>query len=701
MTKNYETSSKFAFLNDFENDRETRYKTARWLMTEFDEPIWNCVFEERSFTIDFRIRLEDSTLLTEAKNITLLKTLKYWLCLQSHPEAIGTRIQSSVTAYYRVILTLAIIDYFLLNSSELGIARFGLQAITASHLKGLLRSLADSPSLIYSVYQWDKKLAEYCKLIGKQLSQEDFTATLSEAPWISEIEDTVERMLDLSDEQLIRARAYLWKHQMYLLHTRSDSNYRYRPNSRLLTTAIYTDTLWGKKSREVPEELCLIPLAQYQRERLSAPIRNYEDGLTDQNFSRSVTIVRTLGLLSALNIPIPHTALNATADKAFLHSLDLRNTRRFRTLPQNVVSTSLRFAIEFSLEFGDDLVASYLNLVRATQNAKLVSLTYFSKKNDISTFLLPSIRQLGVKYWSLEHQMLAVESDTAKSAESRRPSSNEFFKRFRLNEGLYELLCVLYGSVQICVGALMARRQGELNEVMAADALDESRQYLIFRNRKTGILGRRIEAARPLPNIAARLIGMLQSLQNELLELRAIDNLGPLFAMPHAGSIYLRKTISSDYSLNRFCDYFQVQLDHEDRRYYIRQHQLRRYFAMMFFWGSSFGGVETLQWFLGHADPEHLYRYITESIPGAALTSVKAAYAADLVVKESLESTELADLLERHFGTRSFSVLDHDELEEYIVELLTESCVSIEPQFYTTKNGRSYKVAIIVRENRK
>jgi len=34
--------------------------------------------------------------------------------------------------------------------------------------------------------------------------------------------------------------------------------------------------------------------------------------------------------------------------------------------------------------------------------------------------------------------------------------------------------------------------------------------------------------------------------------------------------------------LNRFSDYFEVQQDSAGRRYYIRTHQMRRFFAMTF-----------------------------------------------------------------------------------------------------------------------
>ena len=144
-----------------------------------------------------------------------------------------------------------------------------------------------------------------------------------------------------------------------------------------------------------------------------------------------------------------------------------------------------------------------------------------------------------------------------------------------------------------------------------------------------------------------------------------------------------------------FCDYFQTPLDSEGHRYYIRQHQLRRFFAMLFFWGSAFGGMDTLRWFLGHRDISHLYHYITESIPGDVLRAVKANFAGH-VLKRSRRSKRISGLVQKHFGTDNFSVLDSDELDEYVEELMSEGRVEIEPEFFEASEGNTYRILIKV-----
>lgn len=695
MHKSVHLDSKFAFLADLTKDRATQYRSATWLESDFDEPVWTCKFDGCIFTIDFRVKLDDSLLLTDLRHASLLELFKYWLCIQTHSDVTGTNVSAPSTSYNRIILTLAVIDYFLLNGAQFELSRFGLSALTSSHIKEMLIAFSSAPSVPHAVYQWHTNLSLHLRAMGDTLSSDEFEDVLREAPWIGQIADNVDRVLQLTDEELIKSRAYLWKEGIYSEYALS--GYRYHPNSVRLCEKIFSETLWGKKTRIIPDELCLLEISQYQRERQGVPVKNWEDTITQSRFSVYLSILRSLGLLSALNVDVPHRALTVVSDKSFLRSLSLRESKRIRTLPHRVVSGALRHAIEFSLEFGDDLISSYLNLVRAARESKLTSLTYFDEKNGIEEFLSPTIKSLGVKYWNLKRHLLIAENGNAPKTHSLRPLAQEYFARYRRNEGLYELLSVLYGAIQLCVGTVMARRQGELDDLMADDALDSSKSYLVFRNRKTGAIGRRQQLARPIPNVSARLVGMLYRLQEGLIELGVLEKFGNLFAMPHASYVGLRSRVYSGYSLDRFCDYFEVECNSEGKRYYIRQHQLRRHFAMMFFWGSSFGGVETLQWFLGHADPEHLYRYVTESIPGAALTSAKAAYATELLINNDAGASALANLVSQHFGTSSFSVLDYEELEDYIQDLLADDQVNVEPQFYSSGDGRKYRILVTVK----
>src|SRR6185437_10835464 len=124
-------------------------------------------------------------------------------------------------------------------------------------------------------------------------------------------------------------------------------------------------------------------------------------------------------------------------------------------------------------------------------------------------------------------------------------------------------------------------------------------------------------------------------------------------------------------SLDYFSDYFELPGEKPGTRYYIRQHQLRRFFAMVFFWSGSFGGLDTLRYFLGHANLEHVYRYITENTPGAVLRAVKAEWASKVLLIGQEVSSGLGEFVQRVYRIADFRLLTEEELSEYIEVLLT------------------------------
>ena len=117
---------------------------------------------------------------------------------------------------------------------------------------------------------------------------------------------------------------------------------------------------------------------------------------------------------------------------------------------------------------------------------------------------------------------------------------------------------------------------------------------------------------------------------------------------------------------------------------------------MVFFWSNAFGGMDTLRWFLAHTDAEHLYRYITESTPGAVLRSVKAEFACEAVTRRSEAAEALADLVADRFSTRDFTLLEACEIQDYVEGLLESGRVLVEPHFLDSRG--SYRIVIQITE---
>lgn len=681
------------FLNRIIGDRQEQYRNADWLRSPFKANAWECHFsEEHRLSVSFEVRLPDGELLTDHRHHDLLETFKCWLCIQTHFDSTGGRILNPKTAKDRVSRTLFVIDYILLNAQRFQLAEYGMSALTENDFRGILLALSSSSSISTSLYEWPTRLTEFLREKIQHLSKQEVEHLLRERPALERhIPPQEQRLLTLTDNEIILSRVWLWYNGYYIFSTRH--GYRFTPSSDRIAALLYANTLRGGTSKKAPEELQIEPLERYRREFKSAPVRSNEvDQLSEQRLSVYCGDIRRLGLLAETRLPIPLNSLRTVTPMALRQALNLKTTGRFQTLPQKVVFSALRNAIEFALEYGKDLIQSYLSLAKRAASNKESCMAY-ANSNSIDELLTQKIKVLGVRNWTID-----TPENNFIDNQARLPTT-KYFARLRTNPGLWELLRVLFGAIQICVGVLMARRNGELRDLVAGLCLDSSETRLLFKNRKSGVIDLRETEARPIPKVAVKLIQQLEKLQDGLLDCGVLKKRTYLFCFPGQTTNTLisepNQTRLSE-SIDFFCDYFETPLNKKGERYYIRQHQLRRFFAMLFFWGRSFGGMDTLRWFLGHTDVEHLYHYITESTPGEVLRSVKAHYGGELIKNDPHEATQLADLIEAHFGTREFSILDSEELDEYIEDLMIERRVEIEPEFFETPDGKTFRIAIRV-----
>lgn len=676
------------FLNDFLGDRRVEYRAAPWRSCAFEDDIWP---NELVPAIDFRVKLDDGRLLTDVAHEELLEIFKTWICIQSHFDTTGGKLLDKCTLRRRICHTITMIDYILLNAARFSLAAHGLQNVTQNDLVGLLLNLSQSSSVANSIYLWPTRLASYLKAKISTLDEPTVGKLLGENPiLIQDIPTSSERMLDLSEREIVLSRAWLWREGYY--YDSPSGNFRYCPSTTKLSKIIFANTLGGMHKKVIPPELFLGAIARYYREYPAVPVKSAAEGrMSTKVFPYYVAALRRLGLLSHVSLPVPVSALSGIDELSISRLVDLKDLKRYRNLPQELVLGALRNSIEFSLKYGEDLIASFLNFAREAKRAQL-DRRAFGRLTDMRSFLTPGLIKLGITNWSVHD--VQTECSPPLQWEDQHPN----FHLIRSNVGLWELLRVLYGAVQVCVGILMARRQAELSELIAHKCIDTSKTRMIFRNRKSGLAGMRKKEARPIPAIAVQMIDQLESLQTGLISLGELKESTSLFAFPSLNSTGLVALNAGQYNetIDYFCDYFETSVNSVGQRYYIRQHQLRRFIAMLFFWGRSFGGLDTLRWYLGHTDVEHLYHYITESTPGDVLRSIKSTYAADQLRAHANDTQLLADLLESHFGTRDFSVLDFDELSEYIEELMDEGRVKIEPEFLKGGDGSEYRVLIIV-----
>lgn len=681
-----------------------------WLKSDFDNPIWYCLFGKTERVIDFQVVLEDGSLLTDASNNQLLYTFKYLLCCQTHPRYCGGSRLDPSTSAFRVRCALHFIDYVLLRSNYFRPAEYGLGLITSNDLCLFVERIYIG--VAEGVYSYSKKTTQHFRLVVMGVSDadvKDFLGAFPDSEFFGE-----DCNLDLTKNEILRSKVWLWKNGAYKEGRRRENGIGF--DTSYLLTKFYGDTLQGRTSNFPIFSEFLIGDGYPKTEYLPVPVKSDNTHVNDRHAGSYKKLIRSLRLVSGNEfLGVGSDVLDEFDVSDGLIKLPEKvGVGRFRSLPGSMVLKAMRDAFEFSFKYADDILMSVSNVLK---EQKILSDNKLEKTDSIlSEFISDSLLGIGVNTWFVRK-------------ENRKPA--DYFKQVRENFGLLELYGVLMGGIQIIIGILMARRTGELRE-LSRDCLlprdkdphlDENMKVnysLVFDNRKSGAEGDREQLSRPITRSAAKLIWKLQQFRLRLIEAGLLDaDANLLQSIPKMGASLTSSISYSAYlqHLNQFCDYFEtmtIELDEGDvRRFYIRQHQLRRFFAMSFFWGSGYDGLDTLRWFLGHTDAEHLWHYITENTPGVVLRGVKAEALVHGLNANNIEGIErLRELLKERFNVSALSIeslseavddfeidaqsghvkLDPElealkqEIEADVETLILEGVIDLEPTFLTVTN---------------
>lgn len=661
--------SLLAALNFIESYRASNatLEQASWRINEFKDMVWECKFGDTHTTIDFRKFLDDGLLLTDLKHNNLLKNIKHFLCLQTHPALTGSLVLSPKTSRFRIANTLHILDYFLLRSDKFLLSTHEFNNISYNDVSNLIWTLSSGSSIKSGIYEPEQNIFHFLQKVN--ITKDTRQKLEEKYPELFEIENNEE--LKLSRDQTLNARAWLKENNFYAQYDKN-TEYRYKlVRMRLLNMAIGQNILCPLKfdnltlpGLDVTQTRC------FSQELPRVPVSDYEDDdrASIELAQEYIKVLRSMHIARTYDINLlPTESLVAVDDSEILFKERTKSRNRFTTLPFSLANSILGKSIAYFLEYGEPLVNYYLALARDGREMQQLSVPIPSK-----------LLELGINQWH-----------------SKANKAEGFFSELRNGTNLYNMLEVLLGSVGILVNSLMARRSSELSELEADSIIEQNGSYfLAFDLRKANVLELRKRTLRPMPKIAAEALKLLAKLSNGLKEM-GYSTGGKLFGIPYI--------LSSNYGtgqpnlrrcFDRFCDYFEVDLDEHGRRYYVRAHQLRRNFAMLFFWHGSFGGVELLRYFLGHSNSSMTYRYVTEAISGKVLRRVKASVAKDLIKAEHTATEALANLIcERYkLSLSELHILPETDVVDYIEDLLTSGAASVEPEFFIGPMGEEYRI---------
>jgi hypothetical protein len=631
------------FLEKFSKPKKNRHDVISFFKSSFEANIWTFELNKKkksNTVINFNVKLSDESLLTDSKNYKTLYTFKtliidFLLKNDMYLNAEETIVQGlhGIIHFFNIINTY----------DEGSFAQNGFNSLDRDHLLFLFNKRLQNNNLFY-VYNGQDKLNRFLSKI-KYPTKEAYTS---------------------NDVKLLNKTIQEGKYD--------------------LQKELFPNLL-------LPIQFSLENILLNQNKNTKY-IREYE-GFFRNNEKSTISVVNSINpMIKALSLLLEMHSKNDNnyslpfkSDLEFILNYDFngKQIKHFETYPIQTILTVLNKSLEFHFNYGDSIVQSFTKFINKIKendlNEENLNIHTNKKNQKITDDLVLECIDEKLKLVGINSYYL--------------PQDKDYFNNLRSNKSLLGLLKTYYGVAQFVTGALLARRQSEIDS-MEVDCFDEDNLQIMFRKSKSyqHSFGVRDCISLPCPEIV---IGILKNI-NQLAKLITHKAKTPrIFFMPNS---YLPCYASTEdnvkmyENLDTMYDYFNVDLI-DEKRPYIRQHQLRRFFAMAFFWSKGFKSIDTLRWFLGHTNAEHVYHYIRENNDGSVLNNVKAQYIAENIK----EYESLSDIFSNKFNVNNYNLLNKEDLADYINTLLEDGLITVEPEFFEDDKGNQFEIILKVKNN--
>ena len=689
--------SNLAFLDEPRLAPAVAFGKASWLLSDFHEPIWIVSLGIEPIHLNWQVVLDDDSYLTDDKNVDLLSGLKYSLIVATRNSLTeNANTQSAETLSKKFHAAVGVIDYLLIHARELQLSSAGLEGLSESEMKALLSKLATNASVSESIYDWSRRMTEFSLTVLNEVSDAKIVSVLEANPSMYEISSTQLESNELSIplDDIPRVRAALYHSGYYDGHRGAG----FTVNSIRVSDDIYRNTVRGSMAKPKHEILSFYPLGEnYKREMEGVKVTyGGGGGLNETQYRLFYNFLSGMRRLKTIGVPGPDIRI---LDRVAGYMPELAKSGRFVTVPSGTIFKLFKGAIEFHDELGPLVLEGFCKLARYCHenDIALISLT----DKQVVSIVGSDLANHGVKKLGLGCRN-SSEVDNS-GHENRKGKKGEYFKRLRSNVGLLELVYVYIGAIQFVVGLLMARRIDELLQIPSAEAFDVTKSWLMFMKEKssTDTYGLRKFDARPIDPLAVDMLSQLISFQEELVNAGFSTEMLTIFAVPSSHGrkvIYPGSKTSMSTCFDFLCDYFESDVNASGRRYYVRQHQLRRVAALLFFHAYGKGSIDTLRWILGHNDIEHAWRYITESTDGASLRGAEAQIIAEKFFTGDVNNYKsLRELMKKHFGTDDVRLVDQESFADRLEHLMSEGVVKFEPVFVPGPHGTEMQILVHVK----
>lgn len=373
---------------------------------------------------------------------------------------------------------------------------------------------------------------------------------------------------------------------------------------------------------------------------------------------KSLSIRRSLNLANRFARPKGHTPL----------------------LPVNTGLTYLNSSIRFVHVYGEAIIGLYLAVLRSIVGNESRRAKWFN-----------NVLKQHAKNWCIASGEPIT--NILNITEFRRERESRDFNRFRSNPTLDEALRVLIGSCVVSMAILKPSREDELVHAKRSCLRDDDNGYWFNYNLgKSNIKGAEawLEQDRPVPVITTKAIKLLQRLGDGLAQIlaadsKASDNLFYLPKIEGLGALTANDGLLNIH-LDYFCDFVNLPPNSDGGRWYVRIHEMRKWFLLLLFWSGRFDVLDAARWIAGHTDASHIYAYIEMEFPGESLPQIEAEYSEERLRRlESGDSgndegvNALYESVLKHFNVDSLTMIPESEWTAYVLALRESDAFHLEP----------------------
>jgi len=666
---------------------------AHWLLTSFPSFIWETTNRGReelvgrtwqnTIRLDWRVSLPNGSSLTDTRNDCLLTLAKKTAFLMRSNVIVGS--SAPRTWLNHIYELLRIIRWTVLHEDKFQPEKYGLGLLDQPAIEWLLCEIAKGG--------WSHAL---------QIPQRILSALYQGANGVACPQSLIDNPYKIPKKEINALQEWIEQQNGYKYAT-NGAHFGKRYINRGFIGRLISDSPWSLLATNIlrflrqlepdfKSESLLIRTNQPTEfpAQKTGSISDTRDITGSEDSVEGTTKILVTLLDAHLHIPnlLPDPANISLHRATNVANNFTKVTSHTMFIPLDIGLKYLNTAMMFVQIYGDAIVDFYLSI--------------FAEANSgADNFRLnQSVSRCN---WRIE----SGESIAARLniTEWRCVQANPDYYRLRSNPSLDDAMRILIGSCIVCMALLKPSRQEELTH-LKRDCLREyaGGYWLNFKLGKSNCGDAWRDEDRPIPVITAKAISLLQRLGDGLSKLiiedrKVADNLFYIPKFEGIGALKVDATLINRH-LNIFCDFVGLPPDPEGRRWYIRVHEMRKWFLLMLFWSGRFDVLDAARWVAGHTDAKNIYTYIEKAFPGEELPQIEAEYSIDRIYRRDQERGRsngyvtnpdsvdaLYEVVLRHFHVQTLSLIPESEWSEYVFSLRKNEKFRLEPHSVFSESG--------------